>query len=46
MRRSLVFGGFLHVIDDEEFARSLGRLEFQSELLLYGGKNRRAAGRV
>jgi len=34
------------VINHEEFASALGWLEFQTELLLEGGKYRRAAGRV
>ena len=32
--------GFLHVIDDEEFAGTSGGFELQSELFLYRGKHR------
>jgi hypothetical protein len=34
------------VIDDEEFAGHSGHHQFQPELLLHCGKNRRAAGSV
>src|SRR5712671_2037590 len=39
-----VRGGFLHAVDDDDFDRAFCGFEFESELLLERGENRRTGG--
>lgn len=40
----LIGAGFLRVVDDDDFDRALGRLEFESKLVLDGAEDRRVIG--
>jgi hypothetical protein len=43
---SLILTGFLCVVYDKDFNRSLGSLQFQPELLLQSCKDRRPCDRI
>src|SRR5580658_1729571 len=45
-KRSLILRRLLHPINNHKLARSLRRFQFQPQLLLDRGKNRRTIGRI